>query len=317
MSQPNPKTPTPRRWAAAQGAMAAAFCTACALALATSAAVAADDQAAPPTVTTTALTGNLHLLQGRGGNVVASIGEDGVLIIDDDYEEMVPAYEAALTDLVGADANPRFIINTHWHLDHVGGNLFWADRGAVVLAHSNVRERMSTRQEMKAFDRVVEASPAEALPVITYGDSLALHFNDDDIEVQHYASAHTDGDSVVYFTSENVVHMGDLFFKDGFPFVDLGSGGSVAGYIAAADAILARVDDATVIVPGHGSLADRADLQRYRDMLVTTSSAVQARLDAGESVDSIVEQGLGEEWAPWGTGFINEERWISFIANSP
>ncbi|MFO7552720.1 MAG: MBL fold metallo-hydrolase [Haliea sp.] len=175
MSQSNLKTPRLRRWTAAPVAMAAAFCAACALALATSA--AADDQAAPPTVTTTALTGNLHLLQGRGGNVVASIGEDGVLIIDDDYEEMVPAYEAALTDLVGADANPRFIINTHWHFDHVGGNLFWAGRGAVVLAHTNVRERMSTRQDMKFFDRVVEPSPAGALPVITYGDSLALHFN--------------------------------------------------------------------------------------------------------------------------------------------
>lgn len=280
-------------------------------------ATGASAQEAPPTVTTTALTGTLHLLQGRGGNVVASIGDDGVLIIDDDYEEMVPAYEAALTDLVGANANPRFIINTHWHFDHVGGNLFWADRGAVVMAHSNVRERMSSRQDMKFFDRVVEASPAGALPVITYGDSLALHFNGDDIEVQHYASAHTDGDSAVYFTGENVLHMGDLFFKDGFPFVDLGSGGSVAGYVAAVDAALARVDDATVIVPGHGSLADKADLQRYRDMLVTTSGAVQARLAAGESVDSIIDRGLGEEWGAWGTGFIDEATWIGFIANSP
>ncbi len=277
--------------------------------------VSANDPA--PTVTTTALTGNLHLLQGRGGNVMASVGEDGVLIIDDDYAEMVPAYEAALTDLVGADANPRFIINTHWHLDHVGGNLFWADRGAVVVAHTNVRERMSTRQEMKFFGSVVGPSPAGALPVITYGDSLALHFNGDDIEVQHHASAHTDGDSVVYFTSENVVHMGDLFFKDGFPFVDLGSGGSVAGYVAATDAVLARVDDSTVVVPGHGSLANKADLQRYRDMLATTSAAVQARLASGESVDSIVAAGLGEEWESWGGGFINEAQWISFIANSP
>jgi cyclase len=289
----------------------AALCGAVALA------TSAQAQDPPSTVTTTALTGNLHLLQGRGGNVVASIGEDGVLIIDDDYAEMVPAYEAALTDLVGADANPRFIINTHWHFDHVGGNLFWADRGAVVLAHSNVRERMSTRQEMKFFDRVVEPSPVAALPVITYGDSLALHFNGDDIEVQHYGAAHTDGDSAVYFTSENVVHMGDLFFKDGFPFVDLGSGGSVAGYIAAAEAVLARVDDATVIVPGHGSLANKADLQRYRDMLVTTSAAVQARLAAGEAVDSIIAAGLGQEWESWGGGFIDEAKWIGFVANSP
>ncbi|MEQ9463112.1 MAG: MBL fold metallo-hydrolase [Haliea sp.] len=312
MPQPDRQHLTLHRGAfAAPVLLAAAFFTACALALATTA-VAQDG-----TVSTSSLTGTLHLLQGRGGNVVASIGEDGVLIVDDDYVEMVPAYEAALTDLVGADANPRFIVNTHWHSDHVGGNLFWADRGAVVVAHTNVRERMSTRQDMKFFDRVVEPSPVGALPVITFGDSLALHFNGDDIEVQHHAAGHTDGDSVVYFTSENVVHMGDLFFNGGFPFVDLGSGGSVAGYIAAVEAVLARVDEASVIVPGHGSLATRADLQRYRDMLVATSDAVRAQLAAGQSLDSIVEAGLGEEWASWGGGFINEATWIGFIANSP
>ena len=155
-----------RRTFTAPALLASAFFAVCALA---TTAVAQDG-----TVATSSLTGTLHLLQGRGGNVVASIGEDGVLIIDDDYEEMVPAYEAALTDLVGADANPRFIVNTHWHFDHVGGNLFWADRGAVVVAHTNVRERMATRQDMKFFDRVVEPSPAGALPVITFGDSLAM-----------------------------------------------------------------------------------------------------------------------------------------------
>ncbi|MDP4790086.1 MAG: MBL fold metallo-hydrolase [Haliea sp.] len=276
----------------------------------------ADNHEELPDVTTTALTGTLHMLQGRGGNVVASVGDDGLLIIDNDYDNMALAYEAALTDLAGADANPLFVLNTHWHFDHVGGNLFWADRGAVVVAHSNVRQRMSMRQEMPAMNRVLEPSPVGALPVVTFGDSLALHFNGDDLEVQHYAAGHTDGDSVVYFTAENVVHMGDLFFKDRFPFVDIGSGGSVPGYIAAVQAVLERVDGSTVIVPGHGSLASRADLESYLNMLQITSAAVSEKLAAGESVEAIAEAGLGDAWTTWGGGFINEATWISFIANS-
>ncbi len=163
---------------------------------------------------------------------------------------------------------------------------------------------------------MVEPSPAGALPVVTFGDSLALHFNGDDLEVQHYAAGHTDGDSVVYFTAENVVHMGDLFFKDRFPFVDIGSGGSVPGYIAAVQAVLERVDGSTVIVPGHGSLASRADLESYLNMLQITSAAVSEKLAAGESVEAIAEAGLGDAWTTWGGGFINEATWISFIANS-
>jgi glyoxylase-like metal-dependent hydrolase (beta-lactamase superfamily II) len=288
-----------------------------ALSLAAAVPAQADNHEPLPEVTSTPLTGTLHLLQGRGGNVVASVGEDGLLIIDDDYANMVPTYEAALIDLAGADANPRFVLNTHWHSDHTGGNLFWADRGAVVVAHTRVRERMATRQDMPAMNRVVEPSPKGALPVVTYGDSVAVHFNGDDLEVQHYAAAHTDGDSVVYFTAENVVHMGDLFFKDRFPFVDIGSGGTVPGYIAAVEAVLERVDGSTVIVPGHGSLATKADLERYLDMLQLTSTFVADKLAAGESVESITEAGLGEVWTSWGGGFINEATWISFIANSP
>lgn len=155
-----------------------------------------------------------------------------------------------------------------------------------------------------------------ALPVVTYGDSLVVHFNGDDIEVQHYPQGHTDGDSVVYYSRENVVHMGDLFFKDAFPFVDIGSGGNVAGYIAAVEAVLARVDDQTVIVPGHGSVADRADLLRYHHMLTTTSAAVLDSLARGMTVEDLASRGLGDEWASWGKGFIDEARWISFIAAS-
>ena len=269
-----------------------------------------------PEVTVTALKGNLHMLKGRGGNVVASVGPDGILMIDDDYTEYAGAHHEALRGLAGEKSVPTFVINTHWHFDHTGGNNYWGEQGSVIVAHANVRERMSTRQEMKAFNRVIEPSPPAALPVVTYGDSLALHINGDDVEVQHYPTGHTDGDSVVYFAGENVVHMGDHYFKDRFPFVDLGSGGNVLGFAKNIASVLERVDDNTLIVPGHGDLADKQDLQRYLAMLETTIALVRERLEQGMTEEQIVEQGLGEEWVSWGSGFISEQAWISFIANS-
>ncbi|GHD39313.1 MBL fold metallo-hydrolase [Halioglobus pacificus] len=276
--------------------------------------VAAQEEA--PSVSVSELKGNLHLLQGRGGNVVASVGEDGVLMIDDDYAEYAPAYHDALRELSADSSVPTFVINTHWHFDHTGANNYWGEQGALIVAHTNVRERMSTRQEMKAFNRVIEPSPKAALPVVTYGDSLALHFNGDDVEVQHFPTGHTDGDSVVFFAAENVVHMGDHYFKDRFPFVDLGSGGNVLGFAANIEAVLAKVDDQTVIVPGHGDLADRKDLERYLDMLTRTIDAVQSGIEGGMTVEQITEKGLGDEWESWGSGFIKEDAWIGFIASS-
>jgi len=271
----------------------------------------------PPQVVVTHLRGPLHLLQGRGGNVVASVGRDGVLLVDDDYAQYAPAYRDALLGLVDSGLEPAFVLNTHWHGDHTGSNAFWAERGAVVMAHSNVRQRMSTRQEMKAMGRVVEPSPRVALPVVTFGDSQVVHFNDDDIEVQHYPRGHTDGDSVAFFSRENVLHVGDLLFKDAFPFVDIGSGGNVFGYIAAVEACLARVDDNTIIVPGHGAtVATRADLAHYHRMLTETSALVQSALERGETVDAVTARGLGAQWESWDRGFIDEARWISFIAAS-
>lgn len=272
-----------------------------------------------PEVSVTPLKGALYLLQGRGGNVVASLGEDGILIIDDDYAQYASAYQQALNNLRpgSEDAQtPSFVINTHWHGDHTGSNGFWAERGSVIVAHNNVRLRMSSRQEMKALGTVVEASPPSALPVVTYGDSLVLHFNGDEIEVQHFPRGHTDGDSAVFFSKENVVHMGDHFFKDAFPFIDLGSGGSVAGYLANIETLLTRVDSSTVIVPGHGAVANKADLERYHEMLSATTGAVKAALASGLSLAQVIEQGLGDKWSSWGQGFINEEMWISTLAAS-
>ena len=271
----------------------------------------------PPSVSVSALRGPLYLMRGAGGNVVASVGQDGVLLVDDDYARYASAYQEALSNLTKTDLQPALVLNTHWHGDHTGNNGFWGGQGAVIVAHTNVRQRLLTGQEKNAFGQVVEPSPPAALPVVTFGDSLALHFNGDDIEVQHYPRGHTDGDSVVYYSRENVVHMGDLFFKDAFPFVDVGSGGDVGGYIANVETILARVDNKTLIVPGHGSLANKADLQRFHQMLTATSATVKSALAQGMTVEAIKAQGLGEDWASWGKGFINEASWISTLAASP
>ena len=273
--------------------------------------LAADDTS----VSVTPIKGGLYLLQGKGGNVVASVGEDGVLLVDSDYGEYAPAHDKALDELSSEPA--RFLLNTHWHFDHTGGNQYWGERNSVIVAHENILKRMSTRQEMKALGRVVEPSPAPALPVVTYGDSLALHFNGDDIEVQHVPTGHTDGDSIVFFSRQNVVHVGDHMFVGGFPFVDISSGGNVFGYIRNLERVLAKVDDDAVIVPGHGkNTVSKADLAAYHQLLVDSSNMVKDALAKGDSVEQITERGLGEQYDAYGKGFISEELWISFIAAS-
>jgi cyclase len=266
-----------------------------------------------PSVKTTAIKNNLYLLQGRGGNVVASVGEDGALLIDDDYGQFAEAYKHAVAEL-GAKS-VRFVINTHWHGDHTGSNAFWGDSGAVIVAHDNVRVRMSTRQENKIFGRVTEPSPQSAWPVVTYADSSALHFNGDILEIQHYPTGHTDGDSVVFFLHANVVHMGDHFFKDRFPFIDLGSGGSPAAFISNVEQVLAKVDDQTVIVPGHGDLANKAELKKFLGMLNATRAEVLKMKAAGMSLEDMQAAGLDARWESWGSGFINSDSWIATLAS--
>lgn len=273
-----------------------------------------------PSVGVRPLLGPLYLLQGRGGNVVASVGSDGVLLVDNDYAQLSGAYQQAINALTGGEGDagvvPQFVLNTHWHTDHAGGNPYWGGKGAVIVAHHNVRERMSTRQEVAALGMVVEPSPPEALPVVTYGSSMALHFNDADIEVQHYPGGHTDGDSVVFFVQQNVLHTGDLFFMDRFPFVDVSSGGNAVTYMDNVSLLLARIDSDTLIVPGHGPTATKGDLERFHMMLGRTIEAVRTGLNGGSTVDQLIDKGLGKEWTTWGSGFVNEATWIRIIAAS-
>ncbi|MFV8819266.1 MBL fold metallo-hydrolase [Haliea sp. E17] len=270
-----------------------------------------------PRVEVVPIKGPLFELRGKGGNVVASIGEDGVLLIDSDYAEYAAAHEAALSALQITPGAPRYLFNTHWHFDHVGGNLFWGEKGTLIAAQENVYQRMSTRQEMKIFDRVVEPAPAAALPVITYSDEMIITFNDDRIRARHFPHGHTDGDSIIFFTAQNVVHMGDHLFRDAFPFVDIGSGGNAISLIENLVAVRDMINDDTVLVPGHGAgFLDKAELTAYIKVLEDTARIVQAALAQGKSVEDITAAGLGDQYASYGQGFISEAAWISFVAGS-
>lgn len=261
------------------------------------------------------LGGGLYLLTGWGGNIGVSSGADGTFLIDDQYAPATPAINAALEKLKVAPV--RFVINTHWHGDHTGGNEHYGQAGAVIVAHDNVRGRMGTPQQNRFLGGATPASPPAALPVVTFGESLSLHLNGQAIRALHAPRAHTDGDAITHFTASNVLHAGDLFFNGRYPFIDVDSGGSVSGLLAAVDTMLAASDEATRIIPGHGPLADRAALQAYRDMLVTTSTRVRKLLDEGLTVEQVVAAAPNADYdATWAWGFIGAERYVRMLANA-
>jgi cyclase len=272
--------------------------------LVSAAAAAAADRFAGVEVVAHPVSGNVHMLVGAGGNIGVSIGADGTLIIDDQFAPLAERILQAL-DRLGGD-RPKLILNTHFHGDHTGGNPFFGTTGTIV-AHDNVRVRLAAD----------DGFPAPGLPVLTFQDRVRVHFNDDTIEVIHFPAGHTDGDSVVWFRDANVLHMGDLLFNGLFPFIDLASGGSVEGVIANLSRILEMVPDDIRIIPGHGPLAGRGDLQETLTMIRETRATVLDALGSGRSVDEVVAAGLGPQWTSWGVGFINEERWIRTLAAAP
>ncbi|MCG2635258.1 MAG: MBL fold metallo-hydrolase, partial [Gammaproteobacteria bacterium] len=261
----------------------------------------------------TELVAGIHLLQGQGGNIVVSVGGDGMLVVDDDYAVMSEALETALRELGGDQL--RFLLNTHWHGDHTGGNAALG-RSAHIIAHENVRTRLASHQEIKAFNMVQESQPAHALPVITYQSGLLIHFNGEEIRLSHLAAGHTDSDSIVYFSGSNVLHLGDHYFAGMFPFVDLENGGNVLNLEENVAAVLAWLPADAMVVPGHGPLSNVAELKAWHGMLVGTIAEVRAGLERGQSLDELQAAGLTDQWSPWTKGFVDSSSWISMIYHS-
>ena len=251
------------------------------------------------------------VLFGRGGNIGLSYGADGNVLIDDQFAPLTERILAAIRTL---DPDPvRFLINTHWHGDHSGGNENIARTGTVIVAQDNVRHRMSMEQMVRG-DRV-PASPAAALPIVTFSEDVTFHLNGDDIRVHHVAHAHTDGDAIIHWPNANVIHMGDTFWSGLLPFIDLDSGGSIDGMIAATEAGLAIANDQTVIVPGHGPIGHKPELQRFHDMLKTLRDRVAAEIRAGHSLDQIKALRLADAYGP-PDGFITPDALIETIYRS-
>ena len=260
-------------------------------------------------IRTTEVAEGIYMLEGSGGNLGLSVGTDGAFLIDDQFAPLSEKISAAIADITNDDV--RFLVNTHWHGDHTGGNENFGNAGAIIVAHDNVRARMSTGQFREIFDQNIPASPAMALPIVTFADRTTFHWNGQRIIVKHVENAHTDGDSVVWFTDADVFHLGDVFFNGFYPFVDVSSNGSLEGYISAVEGVLMRTTENTTIIPGHGPLANANDLRAYLEVLRTARERIQSAIDGGMSEDETVAADLMADYdEQWGGGFMNPENFV-------
>jgi cyclase len=267
------------------------------------------------TVRAQALRGGVYMLTGAGGNIGLSVGSDAAFLVDDQYAPLTPKILAAVAAITTQPI--KFVVNTHWHGDHTGGNENVGKAGALIVAHHNVRKRMSTEQFNDVFNRRTPASPAGALPVVTFNDTVTFHVNGDDLVVFHVAPAHTDGDALVYFTRANVIHMGDTFFATGYPYVDVSSGGNVSGVVGAADRALAICNVETIVIPGHGPVSNCAGLREYRTMVATLRDRVRAEMGKGRTLAQLRAAGLTADYdAKWGKGFIQPPVFVELVYRS-
>jgi glyoxylase-like metal-dependent hydrolase (beta-lactamase superfamily II) len=258
-------------------------------------------------IQTTELADGLYMLVGSGGNIALSTGDDGAFIVDTQFAPLSEKIQAAVNAVGGGKV--EFVVNTHWHGDHSGGNVNFGGAGATIMAHDNVQVRMSTDQVSGLDGSTIPASPRAAIPVVTYPSRMTFHWNGDTVNLIHVPNAHTDGDSLVHFTNLNVIHMGDLYVNGGFPFVDVGSNGALDGIVAAGEAVLSRSDANTKIIPGHGALATAADLRAWIQTLSTIRDRIKALVDQGRSEDEVVAAKPTAEWdATMGAGFMSGER---------
>lgn len=260
----------------------------------------------------TKVAGNVWMLEGAGGNIGVSVGPDGLLIVDDQFAPLADKIKAALKNL--GEGKLKFVINTHWHGDHTGSNaVFGVD--STIIAHSNVRKRLGAESTNRDGQKV-PAAPKVALPIITFDQTLSVHFNGEEIKAIHYPNGHTDGDGIIFFTGSNVVHMGDHMMTGNFPYVDMNSGGSVEGIVRNIGNVLAKLPPDVKIIPGHGPLATVDDVRKYQQVLIETVDIVRKQMQAGKSMDEAKAAGLPAKYDGWGKGFISTPVWIETIFKS-
>ena len=265
------------------------------------------------TITTTDLGNGLYVMAGVGGNMLASVGDDGVLLIDTEYPQMADKVKAAVADI--SEQPVTHVLNTHWHFDHVGGNEALARDGATIMAHHNAHKRMSAEQEI--FFGTIPASPDKALPMVTFGDDLRLDMNGHAIKVTHFPYAHTDNDVYIFFPDANVLHTGDLLFNKMYPFIDTGTGGTLQGMIDAKAAMLALADDDTVVIPGHGPVGTKADMAEARNNLIAIRDALQPMIDQGMSSEEIVAaKPLDTLDLGWTSSFMTDDQIVAIMVAS-
>jgi glyoxylase-like metal-dependent hydrolase (beta-lactamase superfamily II) len=256
------------------------------------------------------VNGTVYMLTGAGGNIGVSSGDDGIVIVDDQFAPLAPKIREALH---GITAKPiKFILNTHYHGDHTGGNESFSKDGPII-AHENVRTRLAAGS--KNLGGATPPAPKDALPVITFNDRATIHVNGEDIRAVHFPHGHTDGDSIIFFTQSNVVHMGDDFFNGMYPFVDTDNGGSVKGMLAAVDKVLSTMPDDAKVIPGHGPLSDKAGLRAFAEVLRGTTKAVATALAAGKTLDQMKAENILAPWDSWGKGFIKTDAWLATLVN--
>jgi cyclase len=263
----------------------------------------------------TKVAGNVYMLGGAGGNIGASVGEDGIVVVDDQYAPLADKIQAALKGIT--ELPVRFIINTHYHEDHTGGNAYF-QKQAPIIAHDNVRKRLESGGTAGNGGSVhfdAKPAPKEALPIITFDHDVTVHLNGEDIRALYFPAGHTDGDSVIFFPKSNVVHMGDDFVTYGFPFVDLGGGGSVEGMISAVEQVMAQLPPDVKVIPGHGPVSNLGDMKKFVTMLKETLAVVDKGIKQGKSLEQMQKENVLAPWEKWNGGFLKTDTWLETLYN--